>query len=359
MNEYESQMIPEHGGNRYRVPVQYDFSANINPLGMPESAKRAFAGMTDLLEYYPDPGCYLLREAIGEWEQVPAEWILTGNGAVELIYGLVYAVKPKKALIVEPSFSEYEKALRNVDCEIRYHKLEEADGFRLKEEILGAITEETDLLFLCNPNNPTGQTISEELLPAIAGRCEQNHTLLVVDECFLPFLCKEKERTMKPYLGRCSFLAVLRAFTKVFAMPGVRLGYLLSGNDVLLEKVKKFLPEWNTSQVAQIVGREAVKEKGYLTRTRKLLEKERSFLQQELKDNPLIERWYGGEADFFFLKGYDLLYEKLLEQGILIRDCSNFPTLQKGYYRIAVRTHQENRQLVNVMQKLAEEISNR
>ncbi|MDD6207103.1 MAG: pyridoxal phosphate-dependent class II aminotransferase [Clostridiales bacterium] len=354
MKEYKHQMLPEHGGNRYRAGVRYDFSANINPLGMPEPAKKAFAGMADMLEYYPDPDCTLLREAIGEWEKVPAEWILTGNGAVELIYGLVYAVKPKKALLVEPSFSEYEKALRNVDCEICYYKLDKSDGFQVNEEILNSVTTDLDLVFLCNPNNPTGQTIARECMYDILKRCEQNQTLLVVDECFLPFLSTEEERTLKPYLLTHSCLAVLRAYTKLFAMPGVRLGYLLSGNPVLLKKIRNVLPEWSTSQVAQIVGREAAKDTGYLFRTRNLIDKERLFLREELKDNPLIDCLYGSEANFLFFRGDTMLYEKLLQQGILIRDCSNFLSLKKGYYRIAVRTHEENIKLVNGMKRLAE-----
>lgn len=357
MNEVGTHGLSEHGGNRYNAAVRYDFSANINPLGMPESGRRVLCEHAGELEYYPDPDCRLLRKAIGEWERVSADWVLTGNGAVELIYGLVYALRPGTALLVAPAFSEYEKALRNVGCDIRYYQLEEADGFVVKEDLLSYLSSDLGMVFLCNPNNPTGKTIQPKLLLEIAQCCEANHILFVVDECFLPFLSKEKEWTMKRYLDQFTCLAVLRAFTKLFAIPGVRLGYLLCANDSLLAKVKAYIPEWSTSQVAQIIGREVVKENDYLSRTRKLIEAERRYLEEELKGNSLIENWYGGEADFLFFKGYKKLYEDLLEQGILIRDCSNFVSLEKGYYRIAVRTHRENEQLVREMKKLSRQVS--
>ena len=177
-----------HGGDIYSHGQVVDFSANINYRGMPDAVRKAARAGVEESIHYPDPVCRRLREAIARREQVEKEQVICGNGAADLIFSLVLARKPKQALLCAPTFSEYEQALQTVDCRVLRYPLKECHGFSLQQDILEAITKDVDLVFLCNPNNPTGVTIQRELLWRILERCREKDTLLVVDECFLDFL---------------------------------------------------------------------------------------------------------------------------------------------------------------------------
>ena len=145
----------QHGGDVYGGGITLDFSANTNPLGTPPGVLEAVCRALPRLHRYPDPYCRRLVQAIAGHEQVPASYILCGNGAADLIYRLVHAEKPKRALLISPTFSEYEKALSEAGCEVAFHELNEADNFAVTERILDDISDDTDMLFLCSPNNPT------------------------------------------------------------------------------------------------------------------------------------------------------------------------------------------------------------
>ena len=177
-----------HGGNVYQYRDCLDFSANCNPLGTPEAVKQAIIQSLDTISDYPQVGCGALKEAIAEYEKVDAQQLICGNGAAELIFSLCRAVKPKKALLPAPTFAEYEQALQSVDCRISHFYLREQQGFLLPEEYLGALDQEVDIAFLCNPNNPTGILIEREFLLRVLERCRELGILLVVDECFLDFV---------------------------------------------------------------------------------------------------------------------------------------------------------------------------
>lgn len=245
-----------HGGDRYGREIELDYSININPLGMPEESRQAAIKAILLSDCYPDPYCRDLIQGIRDFEGTTDQTeILTGNGAVELIYALCRAVPAGRALLTAPSFQEYENALEAADhsCEFLYLK-EENDFILPLQELLLKITEETSLVFLCNPGNPTGTVTGKAELVRLAERCEETKTFLCVDECFLPFLPGEPALSMKGETVRFPHLAVLRAFTKVYGMPGLRLGYLMTGNRELAEWLKEKLPPWNVSLPAQLAG---------------------------------------------------------------------------------------------------------
>ena len=202
-----------------------DFSANVSPLGVPDGVREAICRAAGKIDRYPDPLCRKLVQKLSEELSCPEEWIVCGNGAADLIYRLFQAEKPKKVLLTAPAFAEYEQAAGLVGSRIYFYELKEEDQFQIQEDILGQITPDTDLVFLCEPNNPTGQCTKHSLLTAILERCRECSALLVLDECFLEFLPDRKERTLLPYLGQYPNLVILRAFTKLYAMAGVRLGY--------------------------------------------------------------------------------------------------------------------------------------
>lgn len=334
-----------HGGDRYRNQVEYDFSVNINPLGMPKESLRAAGEALALSGRYPDIRGEALRQAIAGAEGVKPEQIVLGNGAAELIYGLCHGLRPGEVLIPVPSFQEYEAAAVSCGGKPVFFPLEEEGDFRLSGELIPFITERTRLLFLCNPNNPTGSLTGRELLLRIARRCEETDTFFCLDECFLPFLEEENALTMKGELDRFPHMIILRAFTKVYGMPGLRLGYGLTAGEELMSKLTKALPPWNTSLPAQMAGTAALLDKEYLARTRRLLQREKAFLTAGLSGKT-AEKLYPAAANFIFFKGPEDLRERLLKQKILIRSCANFRGLSEGFFRIGVRTHEENCELL-------------
>lgn len=336
-----------HGGDCYRNQIEYDFSININPLGMPrECLEAAFWGIC-LSGRYPDDTGEELCMAIARKEGIKRENILLGNGAAELIYALCYCLRPGKALVAAPCFQEYENALLAAGGKMVYYPLKEENDFRLEEGFLSAITREMEIVFLCNPCNPTGLLIDQELLYKIALKCEQTGAWLCVDECFLPFLKRERKLSLLEKLQEFPHLIVLRAFTKIYGMPGLRLGYACSGNHKLLEKMRCTLQPWNTSIPAQMAGVAALRaDEAYLEETRTLIEEERKYLMGMLPGE-LAQKVYPSEANFILFKSRKDLQRLLLEKKILIRDCSNFENLSEGFFRIGIRTHEENQELIH------------
>ena len=212
-----------------------DFSANVSPLGLPEGVAQAIRDALPLADRYPDPLCRTLRAALSRAEGVPQEHILCGNGAADLIFRLVWAAKPHKALVTAPTFAEYVSALDTVGCEVKRFFLDEANDFAPTDALVDAVDESIDMVFLCQPNNPTGQLASPELVKSCCAGAGVPHDL-AVDECFLDF-CRRRRVDREASAGKWD-LVILKAFTKLYGMAGVRLGYCLCGDEALLEKMQ-------------------------------------------------------------------------------------------------------------------------
>lgn len=338
-------MKNEHGGDIFEREILYDFSANLNPLGMPESVKNALQKSISEWEKYPDPFCRSLVKKLSERENFPPENIVCGNGAADLIFRIVQTVKPQKAVVCAPSFSEYSKALIQNECEILHYFLSEKSGFALDEKILEMLDESVQMLILCTPNNPTGRTIDSELLRRICEKCEANDIVFLCDECFIDFTenAAHAEQFMNPNV------VVLKAFTKIYAMAGLRLGYALFGDAELAEKVRRNGQFWSVSAPAQTAGEAALDEKNYLEKTLELAKKEREFLTENLRNFGF--KVYPSEANFILFYTKISLDEMLLSEKILIRNCANFDGLEQGYFRIALRPHEENSALVSAIER--------
>ncbi len=341
-----------HGGERFGKKIRYDFSVNVNPLGLPQAVQEVLRRGVAHWDRYPDPQCSELTAAIAGYHGIPSEWICCGNGAVELIWQLVRERMPGCAGVVEPTFSEYRSALKSVGCRVRTIALPEADGFAVPMEELMYATRGTDMMFLCNPNNPTGRLLRPDSLWQLADACRRANVTLVLDECFLPFLAEEKEYSAISLLGENPHLIVIRAFTKIYAMAGLRLGYALCSEAGLWDRVRKQNPPWSVSLPAQEAGVAALRQTEYLEQTKAFLRRERPHLAKGL--SKLGMTVYPGEANFilFSMPGEPepgWLYRRMLEEKILIRDCMNFAGLGAGYYRIAVRTEAENQYILDKM----------
>lgn len=335
-----------HGGDWAGFAAEYgtmplDFSANISPLGLPEGVRRAIAEAAAAQDRYPDPLCRELSAAIAENHGLPADWVLCGNGAADLIWRLALACKPRRALVTAPTFAEYAAALHSVDCVVAEYLLKPETAFAVEETILDAITPETDLVLLCEPNNPTGRTTDPALLRAVLDRCALNGTLLVVDECFNEFLDEPAAHTLAGCLPDHPNLLILKAFTKWYAMAGVRLGYLLGSNTALLERLRAAGQPWSVSGLAQAAGLAALRETEYSRTLHALIAAQRPRMAAGLAK--LGCRVIPGQANYLlFSHDRQDLVAAMRRKGVLLRDCANYTGLGPGWYRCAVRSAAEN-----------------
>lgn len=338
----------EHGGDIYNNDILYDFSANLNPLGMPKGVTNVLKNSVDEWDKYPDPYCRKLTEKIGLHENFFAKNIVCGNGAADLIYRIIQAFKPPKSVICAPSFSEYEKALNEFGSKITVYRLLEKNNFILDSGIIELLTENIDMLILCSPNNPTGKTIDTEILKNICEKCLEKNIIFLCDECFMSFVKDGKNKSVRNFINKN--IIVLKAFTKVYAMAGLRLGYALFGNTENAEKVRKTGQFWSVSTPAQIAGIAALDEKNYIQKTIGFIENERDFLLNEF--SKLNFKLYNAEANFILFKSNLPLDELLLKHKILIRSCANFDGLGEIFFRIAVRSHEENIALIEALRRV-------
>ena len=344
-----------HGGDwaGYRARFGHDaldFSANVSPLGLPQGVADAIVAALPTADRYPDPLCRELRTALSRAEQLPEPWILCGNGAADLIYRLGWALKPRRALLPAPTFAEYAAALESVGCEVKRKTLHEADDFAVTEAFVQAVNQSIDLVFLCQPNNPTGQITPPELVQRLVRRCADCGAVLVVDECFLDFLQQRDALTAKPLLQTAPNLVILKAFTKLYAMAGVRLGYALCANTALLAKMQAAGQPWGVSSLAQAAGAAALRETAYADAVRALIADQRPRLAAGLRALGLqvIE----GSANYLLFRAPETLGAALQQRGVCLRSCGNYPGLSAGWYRTAVRTAPENEQLLQTMREV-------
>lgn len=337
--------VAEYGERFGTAPL--DFSANVNPFGMAPAALRVAREALAQATAYPDPESRELRRALGAHLALEASWVLPGNGAADLIWRLAAALRPRRGLVLAPTFSEYELALRGSGCgDIRHYALSREACFVPDEGLLEAVAG-CDMAFVCNPNNPTGVTASTGLLERLARRCHDIGCVLVVDECFNGFLDDPDAHTLRPLLGELDNLAVLSAFTKLYGMPGLRLGYLLSSNERLLARVRAAGQAWPVSNVAQAAGVAALGERTWVGRTRAAVSRERARLRAELAGLGLAV--LPGEANYLCFSGPAGLYEAMAQRGVIIRDCRAYEGLDEGDYRVAVRLPDANDRLVRTL----------
>ncbi len=333
-----------HGGDIYGDKPLLDFSASINPFGMPAAVRRALKACVEKCALYPDPYCRRLRAAVSAYEGVPAEYILAGGGASELIYQYAAALPGgPPALIVSPSFSEYAAALEASGRRAEHYVLKPENGFNLTEDILSLDLSGYSAVFLCSPANPTGVCVEPELLRAIAATGAR----LFCDFCFLDLTDGPERYAITELLEDFPNVSVLRSPTKSFAVPGVRLGYLMSRDRALLERMSALGQCWNVSVPAQAAGEAAMSCGGWLRERVKLLSAERERLSGKLTKTGL--RVFPGEANFLLAYSERELVRPLRELGFALRDCRNFVGLGEGYFRLAVRTAEENDMLLNAL----------
>ncbi|MDR2438799.1 MAG: aminotransferase class I/II-fold pyridoxal phosphate-dependent enzyme [Planctomycetaceae bacterium] len=349
-----------HGGNVHFELGRANFldlSANINPLGFPEGIEEAIRNEIIFCCNYPDNSSVRLRKCIADFERVKPEWIFCGNGSSDIIFRLPPCLKPRKALIEIPAFSDYERSLKSYGTKIYYHQLNENQNFECDESIVTTTErEQVDLIFLCNPNNPTGILTKRKIIENLLRSCRNSKTTVAVDECFMDFTEQADDVTVKPLLAEFDNLVILKAFTKIFALPGIRLGYVICNNKELINKLYFHGPDWAVSNLAHAAGIAALKDaETYLKKTVLLVKQERQFVKHELEN--LRYKIFDSQANYLFLKNpYDFdLKEELDKHRIRIRSYKNTIGLEAGFYRLALSQHQHNVRLIETVQKIVSE----
>lgn len=347
-----------HGGNIYKKAKELgmdenkilDYSANISPLGLPEHIRNAIIAAIDGTINYPDPECTELRKAISKEDGVEPQCISCGNGGADMLYRLAFGLKPKKVLLPVPAFVEYEEAMTAAGAEMVYYAMKE--DLLIREDITEWITPETDLVIICNPNNPTGLLTKRELIIKVLEKAKKTDTMVMIDECFLEICREEAEYTVKSWIEQYDNLMILKSFTKLYAIPGVRLGYLLSGNPQIIEKVNRSGQAWSVSHIAQCAGVAALGNPEYKRAVIDTVEKELDFMKEELKKLPLT--LYDGNANYLFFRtsGITDLDKQLEHYGIMIRNCSNYVNLGNDYWRVAVKAHGDNLRLIAALKEI-------
>jgi threonine-phosphate decarboxylase len=357
--EGERGQVRVHGGNIYQAAKQYDleldrildFSSNVNPLGPSPLAKRAAKRSLSFVDRYPDPEMEDLRRAIARYFGIKPEQIVCGNGSNGLIHLIPRVFRPRKVLVPVPTFAEYAAAAKDAGAEVVTVSLKERDGFHMDPVEISFALKGVDMAFLCNPNNPTGQAVAKQEMLEFMNYAAENGVTLVVDEAFMDFT--ESESVLKEAV-QTSRIICLRAFTKFFGLAGLRIGYAVS-DEVTIAALRQGQEPWTVSIPAERAAIAALSDWGHSKKTRRLIEKERGRLLEELRLLPGVET-FPGSANFILIKFVSAdthqIIERLAYRGILVRDCSSFPGLDSRYVRIAVRTRRENKRLIRTLREL-------
>jgi len=351
----------EHGGNIYVLPNRtsiLDYSANINPLGLSDKVKEAILREIDGVVHYPDPAASALKQAISSHYQVAPEYITVGNGAVELLYILGNILRPRQVLVPAPTFSEYERACRAVGAVIDYTLLDPAEDFAVRIDIIinKIQSGRLDIVFICNPNNPTGSLVDREQLKRLAAAAWSRNTMVVVDESFMDFLPDSGDYTVRDLVGSFPNLVILHSLTKIYAIPGLRLGFMLSQPE-LTKMLHGHKDPWNVNSLAQAAGVAAINDAEYIFASRQLISAEKERFYWQLERLPGC-RPFKPAANFILVdiagtgKTASQLRQDLLPYGILIRDCSNYPGLADTYIRLAVKLPAQNDRLVEILKEI-------
>lgn len=326
----------------------FDFSSNINPLGPPSGVKKYLKKNIDFLSVYPDSDSTKLRKDLSWYTGIHPNQIVVGNGAIEIIYNFCNAFLNKKTpvLIPIPTFGEYEAASKLNGCKVSFFKTmnlaENLELFLKKIPKNGCI-------FLCNPNNPTGILLPKKLILKILNNAKKKSTFVFLDECFIEL--SDSKQSLVKEIKKYENLFVLRSLTKSFGLAGLRIGYGL-GNKKLISILSNIKIPWNTSGIAQKAASAALCYHRYLNKSKKLIDKERTFLRKSISK---INSYscYDTSSNFILIKTKDkskILQKKLLRKKILIRDGSTFRGLDKNHIRIAVKSHKENVKLVKALE---------
>lgn len=341
----------KHGGYYGKSGV-VDYSVNINPLGLPDDIRETIISSIDNICKYPDIGGNTAKEAIAKHINVDSNKIMMGNGASELIYLFARAIKPKKVLIIQPTFNEYRRAFSLVGSEIDDYILDSKDDFKFDLDTFSTKVKlfQPDVVVLCNPNNPTGKYLGFNVISEMMDIIKKQNSFLFIDESFVEFTGNE------PVGGRLGYEEIfsLRSMTKYYAVPGLRIGYAVT-NDRVIEKMEEYKEPWTMNTFAIDIVPKVIADKGFQKKVGKWIEEERKYMYEALSDVKNI-KVYKSYSNFFLCRlnyfSGNMLNLQLLEDNMYVRVCDDFESLNDGFVRIAVKGHEDNEKLVKILNKI-------
>lgn len=351
-----------HGGDIYSDgEIRLDFSVNTSPLGMPESIRQAVKDSSGSWERYPDSRCRRLKNALADYYggRIPEDSFICGNGSADLMYTLIFALRPGRALVPIPAFAEYQMALEAGGCLLETFPLEESTCFSLeenKDRLMERLRKSSgiEMMMFGNPVNPCGLAAGRGWIEEIAGVCREKKIFLVIDECFNWFLKGREDFSAIPLITeepeKYRHVMVINAFTKIYAMAGLRFGYAACTDRNVIKRMERCRQPWSVSAPAEAAAMAALAVRGEAEKTAALVETERRFLTEGLAGLgftvfPSMVNYILFRADTAF--DYRAFCR---ERGILIRSCGNFPGLDGRYYRVTVKQREENRELLKWLQ---------
>ncbi len=357
-----------HGGNLYAAQRQtggkfnqiVDFSANINPLGLSDHIRQKLITSLDSIIHYPDAQAYDLKQALSSHYQIADELITVGNGAVELMYVLCHMLKPKRILVPAPTFSEYESAARASGAAIEYFYLDEKNGFTIDIPALIKQLSNIDIVFICNPNNPTGTLLLNTQIEQLLIAAKAHNTYVVVDESFIDFLPNDSLYTCRQLLKQYSHLIIFHSLTKFYAIPGLRLGFCLA-SPKLTKRLHHGKDPWNVNSLAQSAGVVALNDYSYQQKSKEFIDRVKMDLYHHIVAIPELNP-YLPSVNFILVNikatnvTGQILQQAMAAHHVLIRDCSNYPGLSSEYIRIAVKRPEQNMILIETLQKVIGEM---
>ncbi len=341
----------------YHIPKEeiIPFGANVNPLGLSETVREDLAAHLDVITRYPDRTYSSLKKTIAAYTGCEKEQVIVGNGTTELISLIISLIAPKKALVLGPTYSEYERELSLAGGAITDYYLKEADDFHLDvPDFLSCLDEDTGMVILCNPNNPTSSALTREELAQIFDACRQKQIFVLVDETYAEFSPDPDMITSIPLTRTYDNVLVLRGVSKFFAAPGLRFGYGIAGSRPLLEAMERRQDPWSLNSVGAYAGEQLLKDTAYIQESRALISAERKRILKVLRDSPSYHP-YPACANFVLVKiqkeGVTAadVFEKAIHEKMMIRDCSTFESLDGEFIRFCFMTPEEDDRLLNCL----------
>lgn len=363
------KLMTVHGGDldvisrEYNIPKNeiINFSGNVNPLGLPPSVKNAIRENVDCATDYPDVSYVGLRSAISSYTGVKSENILVGNGSTELISSFIKASQPKKAVIVSPAYSEYLKEIKLLGGEVELFELKEDNDYMLDTDcLISHINKDTDLLVICNPNNPTGTYVTMEQTEKILIHCMNCGTCLMMDETYVEFSEPNKHISAMPLIDKYPNLMIVRGTSKFFACPGLRLGYGACSHRETVDYVNSHKDPWSVNVFAELSGKVMFLDEEFIKATTDYITAERLRIKNELSKWKNI-KVYETQSNFFLVEVLknnvtsDEIFHKLIQKKLLIRDASNFPYLGSKFLRFCILNKEENDLLLKNLKKIIED----
>ena len=348
-----------HGANVDELASKYnidpkeiiDFSSNINPSIIDNLETYILEGLRESVKY-PDINYTNLRNNISDYLDIKSEYIIPGNGATEIIYLLMKNLS-KRLAILNPTFSEYTRAAKLNNLEVIEFHLDKEKGFLINIEEIKKNIDKFDSLFICNPNNPSGNV---QQIKSLLELLKENNKLLIVDETFMEFVGNESEYSLVKYIETYDNLFILKAVTKFYGLPGIRLGYGITSNESIISKIYENKEPWTINTFADVISKYIFKDKKYIDESKAYFINERKFMLDELRKIKSI-KVNNTDSNFILIKLENIeaeeLKDKLIKESkIIIRDASNFIGLDNKYIRVAIKRREENVKLIKNLKAL-------